>query len=436
MALLACCALALAGCPAPGSGDNNDNNGNDNTGGTTTTVDAPTFTVSAGTYSSDQSVSIQTTTSGATIYYTTNGTTPTTSSSLFSSGSPIAVNGPTTTMTIKAYAVKSGSTDSAVAAATYFVNTPYAWSNRSSLVNGGLTYFWGTVDSSADGNSLVIGQSDASSKIYTSPDQGASWSAVTVSTNNPGSFVALAAGGGYFVTTDQSNVFVSSDSGVNYTKFTSNPPGGTYRAVGSSSDGQYMIAPDDGGSLWVSSNHGSSWTNTSVTGDWRAVDVSSDGQYMAAVDGTLESLVGAGDGGNVWLSGDHGSSWTELTDTTGIGFVSVAVSDNGNRIVAGQNGSDYLWRSVDGGTNWFQDTGTTQQQYFAVDMSSDGSHIVIADYAGDIWTSANFGATWHDEGASSPGSAQWTAVTISSDGYKIAATADSPQMIWTAVKQP
>jgi len=77
-------------------------------------VATPTFTPSAGTYTSAQSVELNTTTDGATIYYTTDGTDPTTSSSVYSS----AINVSTTT-TIKALAVKSGMDNSSVASATY-----------------------------------------------------------------------------------------------------------------------------------------------------------------------------------------------------------------------------------------------------------------------------------------------------------------------------
>ncbi len=82
-------------------------------------VNAPTFSPAEGNYDEPQNVTISTTTDGATIYYTTDGNDPTTSSSVYSS--PIAVS---TTTTIKAIAVKSGMTNSAVASATYtFPNT-------------------------------------------------------------------------------------------------------------------------------------------------------------------------------------------------------------------------------------------------------------------------------------------------------------------------
>lgn len=85
-------------------------------------VEAPTFSPVAGTYAEAQSVTISTETSGATIYYTTDGTDPTTSSSVYSSAIPVS-----TTTTIKAIAVK-GSDESTVATATYYfcsATSPY-----------------------------------------------------------------------------------------------------------------------------------------------------------------------------------------------------------------------------------------------------------------------------------------------------------------------
>jgi hypothetical protein len=81
-----------------------------------TSVLAPSFTPSAGTYSSAQSVTISTLTSGATIHYTTNGSTPNVSSPVYST--PVTVSANTT---LKAFAVKSGLTDSTVSTAVYVI---------------------------------------------------------------------------------------------------------------------------------------------------------------------------------------------------------------------------------------------------------------------------------------------------------------------------
>ena len=82
------------------------------------TCEAPTFSVAEGAYTTAQSVTLSTTTDGATIYYTTNGDEPTTSSSVYSSAISVS-----TTTTIKAIAVKDGMDNSSVASATYTIVT-------------------------------------------------------------------------------------------------------------------------------------------------------------------------------------------------------------------------------------------------------------------------------------------------------------------------
>ena len=80
---------------------------------------APTFSPAAGTYSGAQSVTISDATSGATIYYTTNGTTPTTSSTQYTG--PITVG---STETLEAIAVITGDANSAVTSGTYTIGSP------------------------------------------------------------------------------------------------------------------------------------------------------------------------------------------------------------------------------------------------------------------------------------------------------------------------
>jgi len=103
------------------------------TSGTTSTVATPTFSPDGGTYTSAQNVTISCTTTGASIYYTTNSNDPTTSDTLYQS--PVAI---AATTTLKAKAFATGKTASAVKSAVYtiqqstsYVVTPTAGANGS-----------------------------------------------------------------------------------------------------------------------------------------------------------------------------------------------------------------------------------------------------------------------------------------------------------------
>ncbi|WP_208715246.1 chitobiase/beta-hexosaminidase C-terminal domain-containing protein, partial [Brevibacillus parabrevis] len=80
-------------------------------------VATPTAAPSGGAVPSGTMVALSTTTPGATIYYTTDGNTPTTSSNVYNN-SAIPVN---SAMTIKAIAVKAGMTDSTVMSESYTI---------------------------------------------------------------------------------------------------------------------------------------------------------------------------------------------------------------------------------------------------------------------------------------------------------------------------
>src|SRR4029453_2284143 len=78
-------------------------------------VAAPTITPNGGTSNAPVNVTLTSGTSGASIYYTTNGTTPTTGSTPYPAGG-FTLNA---SATVKAYAVKAGMTDSGVATANF-----------------------------------------------------------------------------------------------------------------------------------------------------------------------------------------------------------------------------------------------------------------------------------------------------------------------------
>jgi len=118
--LLPCLVLILAGCsshnapatPVPGPVPAP-------TPVPTPPAATPTFSVAAGTYTAAQTVTISDATSGAAIYYTSNGTAPTTSSTPYTA--PVTVS---STETLMAVAIAPGYTLSAVGSALYTIVPP------------------------------------------------------------------------------------------------------------------------------------------------------------------------------------------------------------------------------------------------------------------------------------------------------------------------
>jgi chitobiase/beta-hexosaminidase-like protein len=101
-------------------------------GGSLPTTAAPVFTPAGGTYLAAVVVTLTDSTPGATIYYTTDGSAPTTSSTVYAG--PLAL---TQTTTLRAIAAASGMSNSGEASATYTIQNPVA---TPVLSPGGGTY--------------------------------------------------------------------------------------------------------------------------------------------------------------------------------------------------------------------------------------------------------------------------------------------------------
>jgi chitobiase/beta-hexosaminidase-like protein len=87
----------------------------------TATISTPSFSTGTGTYRVPPTVKIAEGTSGTKIYYTTNGSTPTTSSAVYSAPLTIGSASVASVTTLKAIAISSSGSASAVASATYTV---------------------------------------------------------------------------------------------------------------------------------------------------------------------------------------------------------------------------------------------------------------------------------------------------------------------------
>lgn len=123
-------------------------------------VATPTFSLAAGTFLTPQNVSISCATEGATIYYTTNGSNPTTSSSVYSSALTIS-----NTTTLKAMAAKSGHQNSAIDSVTYTIRTPMDIADARALANNQYACVEGTV-TFITGTNVYIQDATAGIDLY------------------------------------------------------------------------------------------------------------------------------------------------------------------------------------------------------------------------------------------------------------------------------
>ena len=143
-----------------------------------TQVATPTFNPPAGTYSSAQTVTISTATSGASIAYTTDGSTPTESGGTVTHGTLLANGGAVyvaSSMTLQALGFKPGDADSIVATAGYIIGSTCltaavggSWQDAAMSSSQSDT-FTATFDStpSTSPNNAVVALSDGAQTDYT-----------------------------------------------------------------------------------------------------------------------------------------------------------------------------------------------------------------------------------------------------------------------------
>jgi hypothetical protein len=194
----------------------------------------PAISPAAGTYTSTQSVTITDSTTGAAIYYTTNGTTPTASSTHYTGAISVAA-----TETIEAIAVATGYTNSAVASATYTINLGAAATPVFSPTGGTYTSTQSVTITDSTAGADVYYTTDgttptASSLLYSGPfpvSATETVEAIAVAAGLSNSAVAsadyiiVAAAPGYTLNANPSSLTIQSGSSAS-TVITLTPTGG------------------------------------------------------------------------------------------------------------------------------------------------------------------------------------------------------------------
>lgn len=99
------------------------------------------------------------------------------------------------------------------------------------------------------------------------------------------------------------------------------------------------------------------------------------------------------------------------------------------KLAAVVNGGD-IWTSADGGATWTDRTAPGSLSWFSIASSADGSRLAAVELGGDIWTSTDGGTSWTDQAAA--GARRWNSIASSADGSKLAAVVRNDN-IWTSV---
>ena len=181
---------------------------------------------------------------------------------------------------------------------------------------------------------------------------------------------------------------------------------GQWQAVATSDDGRRLVAGQIGGGyIYTSTDAGGSWTRKDSAGNnnWATIDSSADGLTLVA--GTYSN---AG-GGRIHVSRDGGLSWA-VKRPDGVGgptsWKSLSLSSDGSVILAAPDRtSGYLYLSKDFGENWTKLTSSPlgASNWKSVSMSEDGVLLFAGAANGQVFTSADSGASWTMRAQAFPG---------------------------------
>ena len=172
-----------------------------------------------------------------------------------------------------------------------------------------------------------------------------------------------------------------------------------WHPVAISASGDRIVAAEQGGKIYVSTDNGVTWSPKDSDREWVGIASSTDnyGMRFVALD-QYGKIYTTTDGGDVWVPRDSNKWW-----------VSVASSSDGNKLYATEWAGN-VYTSIDAGINWTPRDST--RNWAGVACSSDGVKVVASVYGGQLYTSTNSGVNWTPRDSNR----NWSTVASSSDG--------------------
>lgn len=253
-------------------------------------------------------------------------------------------------------------------------NSGATWAAATNAPNG----YWWCITVSGDGSNMAAGIDGGS--IYTSRDYGATWICTgapdnfwwSIASSADGRTLAAAALCNGWDNTAPGHIYTSSDSGATWTPA---PDLGFWVSVASSCDGSRLTAVSSEGLVYVSTNSGAGWQPTGAP--------SQNGCSIAS-SGDGNKLVVVANGGPVCTSTNAGATWTVATNAPSANWASVSSSTDGTTLAAVQWGGQ-VYTSADAGTTWSQNSVPDTFQavgLWGIAVSKDGNKVVAAGNGG------------------------------------------------------
>jgi hypothetical protein len=210
------------------------------------------------------------------------------------------------------------------------------------------------------------------------------------------------------------SIYISTNSGTTWIQNT-NAPDELWSSIASSADGTKLVAAAYSAGIYTSTNSGMTWNTNNLPGgsDWESVASSTDGAKLA-----VAASFPPGSGA-VYTSTNSGATWL----SNNVQGVCLACSADGSKLYLA--GSSYVFASTNFGSTWaqlpnspFLGGATSLSQEIA--SSADGNKLALAVFGfGQIYTSTNAETTWNL--ATIP-NFDWSFIASSADGKTLVAT--------------
>jgi uncharacterized protein YmfQ (DUF2313 family) len=236
----------------------------------------------------------------------------------------------------------------------------------------------------SDDGSLEFLVQYGDSSSYFSTDHGVNFTARgrIGSFDNHITSCSMSIDGEYLLATSVEGPFKSADFGASWTPvtltgFTS------VRGCDVSQDGSIQALTDHGGYIWISRDHGATWTQKATVRNWQLIKMSPSGQYMLAGNGEIYFV---GSGSQIFVSSDCGDTWTPIVSSPTSNWTGFAVSSDGKTMMASQD-RGYIWMSIDYGVTWVADSASGNTVWRGCAMSKDATKRTAGVYGGYLYTS-------------------------------------------------